>query len=289
VTVVAVVSDLMRSAGGLAIVLALAACSSGPGAPGDRGDARAPADAATADGPAREAAVDGGAADDAASSLVILQNQVPAVMGGACVVGLDSSTLEASGTFDVALDHAYPYYLYPLLRNQGTAIEVTQWSVSIAGPAGTSLEWPADCPDRFDFPSPASLNPGDLAALAIEALRPCHGDHLRALFAAGRLPTSFNDQVWLMVAVQAKGRSGATTVRSLPFQFPVRACYGCLQTGFAAADYADYSFPRLPLCSALTANPYRGNPCNPAQDVGPILCCALDSEGKHLQCPALAP
>jgi len=53
---------------------------------------------------------------------------------------------------------------------------------------------------------------------------------------------------------------------------------------------AQFSFPAIPQCSALTVNPYTGNPCNPAQD-GTILCCALgvDAQGHAtgVLCPAV--
>ena len=52
----------------------------------------------------------------------------------------------------------------------------------------------------------------------------------------------------------------------------MRTCIGCLQTGFK--DVAQYNFPARPTCSSLTTpNVDRGNPCNLAQDYGPMLCC----------------
>ena len=91
-------------------------------------------------------------------------------------------------------------------------------------------------------------------------------------------------------SARAKGRHGGTDIHSDPFEFPIRVCYGCLQTGFDG-QYAAFSFalspPKVIACDNLTENPYKGNVCNPAQDTGPILCCAQDAKGERLVCPAI--
>jgi hypothetical protein len=224
---------------------------------------------------------------------MIVQDQIPS---DTCLVSADDTVLRnALGTYDVALDRAYPYFLYPLLRYRSTdptdtaPIDLRAFSVSIEPPVEMTLDWSDGCPARFEVPFPLTVEPGGGAAAAVEVLRPCHGDRLRQLFTAGRLPTSFNERAIVRLIVRAVGRRGAEPITSPPFEFPVRVCYGCLQTGYASKDYADFAFPRVPACAALTANPYPGNPCNPAQDTGPILCCALDAAGTQLQCPALRP
>ena len=83
-----------------------------------------------------------------------------------------------------------------------------------------------------------------------------------------------------------KGRHGGTQILSDPFEFPVRVCSGCLQTGFSG-PYSRWDYPAVPPCNALAHNPFTGNLCAPAQDFGPILCCARDEKGEDLQCPGV--
>jgi hypothetical protein len=209
-------------------------------------------------------------------SLIVVQDQVP--LAG-CVLTTDTTIYQGAGVYDVALDKAYPYNLYPLLRNRadaGGVAQLSKWSVSIEGPAGLDLGWPATCAPAFDVPDSLVIQPGGMAAATVEVLHRCHGQHLRDLFEAGRRPTDVRQRIDLMVSVRARGRQGATELSSPPFVFPVRACYGCLQIGF----------PNIPACSASNPNP--GHPCNPGQDQ-PIQCCALEAQVKQLQCPAPGP
>jgi hypothetical protein len=238
---------------------------------------------------------------DFGSALTIVQNQVPTVgdstAAQSCVIpSMPSEERNSLGTYDVALDHSRPYYMYPLLHNglpqimntvDPNKIDINKWTVKIEAPPTISVPWSPACPAEFDFPNPLSLHPGDEAAAVVEALRPCHGDLLRQLMQQGKIPSSFSEQVIFRLIVRAKGRHGGTEIKSDPFEFPVRVCYGCLQTGFNKAPYSDFNFPRVPACDKVADNPFPGNPCNPAQDFGPILCCALDPEGKMLQCPAI--
>jgi hypothetical protein len=85
--------------------------------------------------------------------------------------------------------------------------------------------------------------------------------------------------------VRARGRHGDSEVLSEPFEFPIQVCYGCLQTGLTG-DFAQFNFPQTPSCDLLGDHPYTGNPCGPAQDFGPLLCCALDPKAEALECPA---
>jgi hypothetical protein len=237
---------------------------------------------------------------DAGGALTIVQNQVPAAaMAGqtSCVIpSMPSTDRNALGTFDVALDHSYPYYMYPLLHNglpslmatvDPNLIEINKWSVQIEAPPTISVAWNPGCPASFDFPNPLVLHPGEEAAAIVEAMRPCHGDLLRQLMQQGKISSSFSEQVIFRLIIRAKGRHGATEIKSDPFEFPVRVCYGCLQTGYPDKDFADFAFPKVPACDKLLSNPFTGNACNPAQDSGPILCCAKDAEGKQLECPGI--
>jgi hypothetical protein len=239
---------------------------------------------------------------DYGSSLTIVQNQLPTTEGAesrACVIPSMASALRnALGTFDVALDKSYPYYMYPLVSNglptlSGTVdpniININKFSVKIEAPPTVTVPWTPACPAEFDFPSPLPLHPLEQAAAIVEAIRPCHYDLLHQLMAEGKLPSSFSERVIFRLIIRAKGRHGSTEIKSDPFEFPVRVCYGCLQTGYNTAAYADFNFPKVPSCNRLAeTNPFPGNPCNPAQDFGPLLCCALDAEGKQLECPGIA-
>jgi hypothetical protein len=233
------------------------------------------------------------------SALNIVQNQIPLVdASGTCTVpGERTRDRSALGTYDVALDHSYPYFLFPLVQNnlnrlspagiEPNIIDVHSYEVTIEPPPSIAVEWSAACPNQFDFPSPVQLYPGEEAASLMEAFRPCHGDLLRKLFQQGKISSTLSERVIFRLLVRAKGRHGSTEIRSESFEYPVRVCYGCLQTGYADPAYVDFAFPKVPPCARLQENPYRGNPCNPAQDVGPLLCCAKDAEGTQLECPGV--
>jgi len=237
---------------------------------------------------------------DYGSSLTIIQNQTPDTMMDthACVIpSMPSALRNALGTFDVAMDKSYPYYMYPLVSNgmptlNGTVdpniVNINKFSIKIEPPPGVTIPWSPSCPAEYDFPNPLPLHPGEQAAAIVEAMRPCHYDLLHQMMAEGKLPASFSERVLFRLIVRAKGRHGSTEIKSDPFEYPVRVCYGCLQTGYPDPAFVDFAFPKVPPCTRLQSNPYRGNPCNPAQDFGPVLCCALDAEGKQLECPAIA-
>jgi hypothetical protein len=238
---------------------------------------------------------------DYGSALTIVQNQIPTVdmnSHGCLVPSMPSAERNVLGTFDVALDKSYPYYMYPLVSNglpmltgnvDPNLVNINKFSIKIEAPPGVTVPWTADCPEEFDFPSPLPLHPADQAATVVEAIRPCHYDLLHQLMAQGMLPSSFSERVIFRLIIRAMGRHGSSEIKSDPFEFPVRVCYGCLQTGYTTAPYADFDFPKVPACTSLAEpNPYPGNPCNPAQDLGPLLCCALDAAGKQLECPGIA-
>jgi hypothetical protein len=237
---------------------------------------------------------------DTGSALTIVQNQLPDVDAakGTCVVPATRTELRSGlGTYDVALDRSYPYFMFPLVRNglkalapsgiEPNRVDITAFEVTIEPPPTVAVEWTAACPNRFDFPSPIQLQPSDEAAAAVEVFRPCHGDLLRKLMQQGKITTSLSERVLFRAIVRAKGRHGAGEMVSDAFEFPVRLCYGCLQTGYTDPAFVDFAFPKVPPCNRLQANPYPGNPCNPAQDVGPLLCCARDAEGTQLECPGI--
>lgn len=226
------------------------------------------------------------------NGVVIVQAQVP---DENCVIPAMRTTVRrASGVLDVALDQNYPYLLYPLVLNrlspiadpmdvEPNRVNVVGAEIRIEPPPGVSVPWRADCPPAFDHASTVSLDPNTEGSIAVEALRSCHAGLFRELFRSGRLSSSLAEQIQFRVIVRAKARHGSGTILSDPFEFAVRVCYGCLQSGFLG-PFSAFNFPEVPACDRLSENPFPGNRCNPGQDA-PILCCAKDPEGKMLECP----
>jgi hypothetical protein len=235
---------------------------------------------------------------DANESLIILQAQRP---DQDCLItdGLQGSVRHDRGTLDVALDKPYGYELFPLVSNnllpiaaeneiEPNRVAVTGAQIKILPPPGVNVSFSEACAAEFDSISNAQLGPGDTRALGVEVLRNCHAALIKDLFMSGRLNTSTAEKIDFRAVVRIKGRHGGTQILSDPFEFPIRVCYGCLQTGFAG-PFSAFNFPQpVPSCDKLTSNPYQGNPCPGliAQDIGPVLCCARNNDPNNLQCPA---
>lgn len=236
------------------------------------------------------------ACTDANGSLVVVQAQVP---DDSCAVSdsADDMARLESGVLDVALDQLYSYKLFPLVQNnllplaadndiEANRVSVTGARVKIVPPTGVTVPFRGDCAAEFDHPSQSTIDPGSQRAIRVEAVRACHASLFQELFKQGALNPAVGESVYFRVIVRIKGTHGGSQILSDPFEFPVRICYGCLQTGFSG-PYSLFNFPRTPPCSALDDNPFLGNRCGPAQDFGPILCCARDEQGTVLQCPAV--
>jgi hypothetical protein len=234
---------------------------------------------------------------DANEALIVLQAQVP---DDECLVSDNAAegARLADGVLDVALDEPYGYELFPLVQSnlqeiagageiEPNRVSITGAQVEVVPPPGLDVAFGDGCAAEFDTLTSASLQPGQSRAVKVEALRSCHARAFRGLFQSGRLSSSVAEIIQVRAIVRIKGNHGGTEILSNPFQFPIRICYGCLQTGFAD-QYAAFNFPNVPACDRLARNPYQGNPCpgRKAQDVGPILCCALDAKAERLQCPA---
>jgi hypothetical protein len=235
---------------------------------------------------------------DANESLIILQAQRP---NDECLItdGLGGSVRHDRGTLDVALDKPYGYQLFPLVSNnllpiaaegeiEPNRVSVTGAQIKIVPPPGVNVSFSDACAAEFDSISNAQLAPGDTRAMGVEVLRSCHAALIKGLFMAGRLNASTAENIDFRAIVRVKGRHGGTQILSDPFEFPIRVCYGCLQTGFAG-PFSAFNFPEpVPACDKLTSNPYQGNPCPGliAQDIGPVLCCARNNDPNNLQCPA---
>jgi hypothetical protein len=220
---------------------------------------------------------------------VISQFQVPDTANRMCLTStLPSAQRMTQGTLDLALDRVYPYILFPFITLEPGAPELllSFVHVKVSGPAGVTVPWPAGCPAEFDVRFGALDFPGgSMASGGIEVLQTCHELALRELFAKGTLDARLQTQVMMTLTVNAKAYLGDQLVPSAPVDFPLRICVGCLQTGFAP-PFDKYDYPKVPACAGLAGNPYLGNPCSPAQDFGPVLCCAKDASGTQLQCPA---
>jgi hypothetical protein len=233
-------------------------------------------------------AVTGVGCANAPSTLVILQNQLvtPDMTTGVCTPTEDLDSALLSGTFDVDLDHDYPYLLHPLLESrlpslqtadgiERNSLTLTALHIEIQAPAGVSPDWPAGCPATFDAPSPLVIDPQQTRALTVIGLEPCHSQHLRQLIKDGAIPASSAQPVYFTLAIQAIATRDGSTVESEVFPFPVAVCAGCLQA----------YFPATPMCiDTPKPNPKPGNPCNLAQDGPQVLCC-VDAAGALL-CPA---
>ncbi len=234
------------------------------------------------------------------SPLVVLQAQIPETGMNSCDVPADRTVPGMpQGVLDVGLrDRARPYRLFPQILNslaglasaaggaEPNRVDVTRVSVRVEPPPGLSIKWPADCPISFDWATPLTLFPGEESPVVVEALRACHAATIAQAFKDNKLDSNVATDIRFRVIVRAKGRHGGSEITSDPFEFPIRVCFGCLQTGFNDAQYSGFSVSVLPACSRLLANPYQGNPCNPAQDFGPVLCCARDNDGG-IECPGI--
>ena len=228
---------------------------------------------------------------DVQRGLVIVQNQTPETEKG-CIIPSKATRRPVSEAYDVDLDRPYPFYFFPLLRNdfpvteaEGTIevnrIEYTGVEVKIVPPPGVVFPSTASCPAEFSFPERASLMPTVEISSMVQTFLPCHSAALRAMFKSGALPSDPSSEVRFKAVVRAVGRHGGDTIKSDPYEHVVRVCLGCLQRGFGD-KFSQFDYPKIPACTAITDNPYKGNPCNPAQNSF-ILCC--DQGGGKIQCP----
>lgn len=231
---------------------------------------------------------------DVAGGLVIEQNQTPEYSAekGCLIPNKASTNPTLSGIFDVDLDKPYPFLFYPLLQNnlpitgkdgrvEVNRIQFTGVEVKIVPPAGVKMPSTAACPTEFSSFGQASLLPEDETASAVKIMLPCHSATLLAMFQSGALPADPNADIQFRVVVRAVGKHAGSTIKSNPFEYPVRVCKGCLQRGYQG-DFSTFNYPAVPACTLIIKNPYPGNGCNPAQDAH-ILCCAKGD--KQLLCP----
>ncbi|MEO5766972.1 MAG: hypothetical protein ABIS92_01350 [Polyangia bacterium] len=225
---------------------------------------------------------------DPAGTLLIVQNQIPAVddKGGVCTFSTELSDPSlAYGIFDVDLDRPYPYFLYPLIENRFPSVQtggfernsllLRRVNVSIKAPAGVDPGWAAGCPGSFSSPASGQMDPGSTRAVRIQGFQGCHAQRLRQLIVDGAIPGDLNQPVFFTLQLTAVADRSGSEQSSAVFPFDVQVCAGCLQS----------MFPSTPSCAdAPKPNPLHGNPCNIAQEGPEVLCCT--DPGGALICPA---
>jgi hypothetical protein len=221
-------------------------------------------------------------------TLLILQNQLPVLdsTSNMCVFSADSSDPSlAAGKFDVDLDRAYPYFVYPLIQNELPSITaggiernnvvLNNVRISIKAPAGVDPRWEAGCPGNFDVLRSVVLAPGSTHAVQVEAFQSCHAQHLKQMIDHGEIPANLSQPVFFILELTAIADRGGSEQKSGIFPFAVQVCAGCLQS----------MFPLTPACAdAPKPNLLHGNPCNIAQDGPAVLCCTTPAGA--LTCPA---
>jgi len=244
-------------------------------------------------------AIAAGGCLDNSGLLIILQNQHPLVdtTTHMCTAGSTASASPVgSGVLDLEVGPAPAYLAYPLVQStlpvraaspgaiEPNTVYVDGVRGTIVPPPGLTVTWPAGCPAEFFSPGTAALLPGATLGLPAQVIRPCQAQVIHDLFASGELPSDLTQQVLFAIEMRVVGRvTSNSEITSDAFRFYVRACIGCLQTGFG--DIAQYNFPARPSCGAAPKpNNYHGNPCNLAQDYGPLLCCTGDM--NQIVCPA---
>ena len=243
----------------------------------------------------------GGACVAESGIMVIVQNQIPvfdSVTGMCSGTATGSDVPAAEGVLDLGVGDTANYLMWPVVqsrlpalstmgRAEPNTVHLSHMHVTIHPPAGYNFPWsdPASgCGDSSDPSFPQLLDPGASASTRIEAVLPCQAKQILAQFRPGGLNPDLNERIYFTLEIRAHGsRSSGDLIASDPYKFPLRVCVGCLQTGFL--DLAQYNYPGLPRCDvAPRPNPHKGNPCNIAQDTGPLLCC-LDDSSKPV-CPS---
>ena len=236
---------------------------------------------------------------DDVNNLVIVQNQFPTTTSGAtgntCSIPAErTKEFLPTGMLDVAFDDPFPYYVYPLVENRHPKVEGTPGSPNTVFVTGArtvihprsdiSLTFGSSCPLEHTWDAAATLNPGDSYSLVVQVLRSCHAAVFKKAFEDGSYPSSAHSTINVWIDVTVEGTRSGSKESSNTYRYPIGLCYGCLQQGFGEPGYAQFDYPNTPECAPLSENLYPGNPCNPAQDFGPVLCCY--TQDHRLECPA---
>ena len=126
-------------------------------------------------------------------------------------------------------------------------------------PTGVTVPFRADCAAEFDHPSQSTIFPGSQRAVRVEAVRTCHATYFQDLFKSGALNSAVGESMLFSRHRPHQGPPRGHGDPFDPFEFPVRICYGCLQTGFWG-PYSLFNFPMTPPCAALAEQPLHREP-----------------------------
>jgi hypothetical protein len=243
----------------------------------------------------------GSCTSQANNGLSIVWAQEPKADKTGCTIpGTRGMTYKPDGILDVGLDQAYPYNLYPLVENnlfkaksmmvEYNKIRITGTDVKLVPPPGVVFTPAAGCPAEFFHPNPLSIEPEGEAAIAVQAIKPCHVPVLQDMFTkakpAGLSPDVSAFEIFTAV-IRVRGVHGGTEIISEPFEFPIRVCLGCLQRDYRLKGFEDFDYLHIPDCRSLLDNPFPGYACNIAQDFGPVLCCSPDGTKSNIECPGV--
>jgi hypothetical protein len=208
-----------------------------------------------------------GACTDGGESLIILQNQAP---GTGCQISASAgSDFISRGEIEVASPVGYLFT--PLVRSLVNETQSSQRLVVVQGadvditlPDGVTVD-PAllSFSQRFS----GTITAGGDTSFAFEIVP-------RPLLEALAGTVSPDRTVQLIARVSVFGTLDGGDVKSVPFDYPVDVCEGCLVVNNGS-------------CSALSGEfvPRTGNDCNPFQDQV-VDCC---DDGTGLICPAVVP
>jgi hypothetical protein len=228
---------------------------------------------------------------DNAGLMVILGNQIPmmdAVTHLCSAIAADGTAVLGQGVLDLDVGTPQPYVAYPIVQNRLQALGMASgvepnrimlqgFHITLIPPAGFNFPWTAAAPNHLEPAFSQGLEPGAELTAQIQAVSQNQAQAILAQFGPGGLSPLLTDDVVFTVEMHAVGTRNGDTIESDVFRFPIRMCVGCLQTGLT--DLAQYNYPGVPLCTvAPKPNIYKGNPCNFAQDSGPLLCCLDDSQ-----------
>ena len=243
------------------------------------------------------AVVGGGACVENPGLMVILGNQVPTMDGTTHVCSAATSTgvsLLGQGVLDLGVGTPQGYVAYPVVQNRlaprgmsggfdSNRIMLDGFRITLKAPPGYDFPWTADVPNHVEPHFPQGLEPSSSLTANIELVSQTQARAILAEFKPGGLNPDLAQQIIFTAEIRAVGELSGGEIESDVFRYPIRMCVGCLQTGFLSA--AQYNYPHVPECSvAPRPNMYKGNPCNYAQDSGPLLCCVDDS--MKIICPS---
>jgi hypothetical protein len=248
-------------------------------------------------GAALAAVVVAGGCVDNAGLMVIVGNQIPTfdAIKNTCSASAETgAALLGQGILDLDVGTPQPYVAYPIIQNrlqprammggpETNRVMLAGFHIDLEAPPGYPFPWTDTVPSHIEPAFSQGLEPGASLTAAVDLITQNQAQAILAEFRPGGLSAKLTDQVIFTAQMRAVGNLNGGEIESDVFRFPVRVCVGCLQTGFTTM--AEYNYPGVPLCSvAPRPNMYKGNPCNFAQDSGPLLCC-LDDNQKAI-CPA---